>query len=273
MKRFSQRYGYEEVRSALQVGSMDKRLRNALWNCVDYAILRISAQTAFVRLSPLSQLAVEIWDGVMHTTNDQIPSEVGRLRFELKNWFMSVPWNLAYDLLECIAASGATLPEFKPQCNEMLVREGAGYRFIGNQITPLTSEAEFQEVANALKESSAPVAEHLKTALGLFSNRTEPDYRNSVKESISAVEAACRELAAKPDATLSDAIKKLPNQPHPALRFAFGKIYGYTGDQGGIRHSLDDQSVIVDEAEARFMFVACSAFVNYLRAKSKLPLT
>ena len=45
------------------------------------------------------------------------------------------------------------------------------------------------------------------------------------------------------------------------------KLYGYTSDEGGIRHSLLEQSSI-DEAEAKFMIVACSAFVNFCIQRS-----
>ena len=43
--------------------------------------------------------------------------------------------------------------------------------------------------------------------------------------------------------------------------------YGYTSDQGGIRHALLEESNI-DEAEAKFMMVACSAFVNFCVQRS-----
>ena len=50
---------------------------------------------------------------------------------------------------------------------------------------------------------------------------------------------------------------------HAALRQALEKLYGYTSDEKGVRHALLDEAT-VDEADARFMMVACSAFVTYL---------
>ena len=50
---------------------------------------------------------------------------------------------------------------------------------------------------------------------------------------------------------------------HPALEQAFIKLYGYTSNREGVRHALiEEQSV--SSAEARFMLVCCSAFVNYI---------
>jgi len=54
---------------------------------------------------------------------------------------------------------------------------------------------------------------------------------------------------------------------HPALREALEKLYGYAGDDDGIRHALSDKSDL-DSHDAKFMLVACSAFVNYLRGRA-----
>ena len=101
-----------------------------------------------------------------------------------------------------------------------------------------------------------------------MSNRDNPDFRNSVKESVSAVESACRHLTEMPSATLGEALKKLDQMDplHGALKDGILKLYGWTSDEGGIRHSLVE-SDNVKHADAQFMLVACSAFVNYLFAR------
>ena len=50
---------------------------------------------------------------------------------------------------------------------------------------------------------------------------------------------------------------------HGAFRDALLKLYGYTSDEKGIRHSLLEETN-VDETDARFMIVVCSAFTNLL---------
>jgi hypothetical protein len=99
----------------------------------------------------------------------------------------------------------------------------------------------------------------------MLSDKEKPDYRNSIKESISAVESACRLVTGLPKATLSDALKRVPNL-HPALALGFDKIYGYTNDAEGIRHSLTTDQAANTYTEAKFMLVACSAFVSYLQS-------
>ena len=55
---------------------------------------------------------------------------------------------------------------------------------------------------------------------------------------------------------------------HPALEQALIKQYGYTSNEGGIRHALSDNSLAPSYADAKFMLVSCSAFINYALAKA-----
>lgn len=96
-------------------------------------------------------------------------------------------------------------------------------------------------------------------------DRESPDFRNSIKESISAIESLCRELEGNQTAKLGAALNALEKKGvlHPALKSAFSALYGYTSDAGGIRHALLNESKLTN-ADARFMLVSCSAFINYV---------
>lgn len=110
---------------------------------------------------------------------------------------------------------------------------------------------------------------HLRRSLELLSDRNNPDYRNSIKESISAIEAISCIIMNNPKATLGQALKEMEInfKLHPALKSTFSSLYGYTSDADGIRHSLLEESTLKQE-DARFMLVTCSAFVNYLIVKT-----
>jgi hypothetical protein len=114
-----------------------------------------------------------------------------------------------------------------------------------------------------------PVNAHLKKALDLLSDRKKPDYRNSIKESISAVEAICNLITSNTKATLGQALKEIEEKAklHSALKKAFNSLYGYTSDAEGIRHALLDESSL-DFEDAKFMLVSCSGFINYLKVKA-----
>ena len=163
------------------------------------------------------------------------------------------------------------LKTFVQYLNERFQILGFAYRIVNNQIVEITSEEEIVEIEEALKVSD-PIAEHLSTSMALLSQRPNPDYRNSIKESISAVEYICREITGK--TTLGDALKELDKkglQLSNMLKTAFEKLYVYTNDKAtGIRHALMDEKDAPSFDEAKFMLVACSAFVNYINAKNKV---
>ena len=76
-----------------------------------------------------------------------------------------------------------------------------------------------------------------------------------------------REVTSNPKATLGDALTMLEKNGHlhPALKKGFSAIYGYTNDEGGIRHAmLDEPNITV--TDAKFFLVSCSTFINYLKA-------
>lgn len=110
------------------------------------------------------------------------------------------------------------------------------------------------------------VSGHLVKATTFLADRDMPDYENSIKESISAVEAMCVVLLGK-GATLGAALKQLEDKGikiHPSMKSAFEKLYGYTSDAAGIRHAGNIGGPNSTFEEAKFMLVSCSAFVNYL---------
>jgi hypothetical protein len=150
--------------------------------------------------------------------------------------------------------------------NLILEKHNAAYRLVGDEIVEITDQNEITAIEEGLAHPETPVRTHLETALQMLSDREAPDYRNSIKESISAVESACRLVSGAKAATLGDALKKIKHL-HPALSGAFNKLYGYTCDTSGIRHSLIDDPNIA-YADAKFMLVACSAFVSYLKVSA-----
>ena len=109
----------------------------------------------------------------------------------------------------------------------------------------------------------------MQKSLQFLSDRESPDYENSIKESISAIESKCQIILGKNerDATLGKMLKKLEDNGvkiHPALRTSFNSLYGYTCDAKGIRHAGNLGGENSTFEEAKFMLVTCSAFINYL---------
>lgn len=153
--------------------------------------------------------------------------------------------------------------------NSLFEKECVGYRFIGEYIVPITDEREKQAIEEALVSEFDGCKIHIDKAVGFLADRETKDYKNCIKESICAVESICKVIVKKESATLGDALGILSkkNGLNPQLKAGFEKLYSYTNDQGGIRHSdgLFESNVTFEEA--KYMLVSCCAFVNYLIAE------
>lgn len=183
-------------------------------------------------------------------------------------------WWLIYELIEIYVArilETSQKDEFISQINRILEEENSGYRMISEIFVPITNEVELSAVEETLFSSFDVVEKHMKKALSLYSDRLHPDYENSVKESISAVESMCCIITGESGktATLGATLKKLEKHGihiHEAMKSAFEKLYGYTSDENGIRHGgIDFKGASSDDA--KYMLISCSAFINYLTAQ------
>jgi len=216
-----------------------------------------------------------IWADFFKEPVDDMPRGEASVREELKRVFLNGQWYEVYDLIEFVitAPSNGNRDRLCQAVASILSEEMAGCRWINGMFVEITDENEISALEEAFSQTAidifTPVREHLETALALLSDRRAPDYRNSIKESISAVEAAAQILTGDPRAELGKALKLLRTEApvHGALRSALMSLYGYTSDADGIRHALTEEDAL-DAADARFMLVACSAFSVYLIQKA-----
>jgi hypothetical protein len=276
--QFSERIGAKKPKCDLQVESMDKDLRNGLWNILwAFALSKIGTylrDQERVR-SDWEGFVLKLWRDFLKNKVDEIPYHPSKIQESVKFWFLKAQWYEIYDLLEFVAGMEDSIDtnEFKSACNSLLEKELSGYRFGGNEIAPITNKIEVGEIEQAIEVAGEKrlegVRKHLESALTKLSDRKNPDYRNSIKESISAVESLCKIISKDPKATLGQALKKIEDTVglHPALKNGFSSIYGYTSDEGGIRHAMIDESTC-DFDDAKYMLVSCSAFINYLIMKA-----
>lgn len=278
MKSFSQRIGKKPIKEIIQVESMDNDLKNSIWNAINMFYFDNSADKYTINdlKDETYYLYVNLWTTFYKCPIDEISYSVDGYHRVLKNKFFKKSWYEIYDLLEFIPNNFQDNEyeninsNFVSYCNYVLERELSAYRFLNGQITPITSIEEVESIQEVLviSDKFKPVKIHLERALELFSSRTSPDYRNSIKESISAVESYCSILSGDSKATLGQALKQIEktNNIHPALIKSFSNLYGYTSNADGIRHALLEEENLKQE-DAKFMLVSCSAFINYLKQK------
>ncbi|MBF6347367.1 hypothetical protein IU409_28190 [Nocardia cyriacigeorgica] len=260
--RFSERRGLVPVRSAIQIESLDDALRTQLWNVTYAYCIEPELQMHW----PDFTAFYPIWTDLMGQDLDRFPRVgIGEV---LKAWFKRNEWFEVYDLLEELVAIKNDVNTVDP-FNTVLEKYKAGYRLVGGHVVPIADSHELSEIEGALATDSDPVAHHLQNALGLLADRENPDYPNSIKESISAVEAFMLPITGKN--TLGAALsylKKTGWSAHPALLDAWSKLYGWASDEDGIRHGGEKvPAEFITQALARYILISCSAFINLLTAE------
>ena len=258
---------------------MDDGLRNRLWNliCATYfaTVPKVRYRDRLSDYPDAEATFLAIWHSHFKKTTDSIESSYIDALQELRELYFTFQWYEVYDLVQFLVESDPmpqVRDEFIENANDILKEELSGYQFVSDQIIEITSEEEVAEIEQALSapDSLKPVREHLKQAVSLLAKKPKPDYRNSIKESISAVESVSKIMAKLPKATLAPALAAIEKKTtlHPSLKEGFQKLYGYTSDAQGIRHALMDEPNL-DIEDAKFMLVSCSAFVNYLVVKAQ----
>ena len=119
--------------------------------------------------------------------------------------------------------------------------KASGYRFIGNKIAPISSEQEVSTIEEALDRASPikPVSAHLARPLQMLADRDYPDYRNSIKESISAVASLCSLIVGKGGTSLGAALTVIESGGaiHGALGRSRSSPPSIYRAQGGLRQA------------------------------------
>ncbi|MHB0924748.1 MAG: AbiJ-NTD4 domain-containing protein [Bellilinea sp.] len=267
---FSQRKGYKSVSKIIQRDGMSEELRNSLWNILDIAVWKGSDFYSYwiKPHSVLDSYSTALWHFYLKKPLDTRPDSGIKIINNIREYYFSCEWYEVYDFIE-FTLQHFEDPDRMDLINSTLEQGLSAYRFIDYLCSDITDEQEINMLEEALQDHDFPsVRNHLKRALELISDRKNPDYRNSIKESISAVESFARIITGTPKATLGEALGKIQqkNTIHPSLLSAFSKIYGYTSDEDGIRHSmLDEPNISV--SDAKFFLLSCTSFINYMKTK------
>lgn len=292
---FSDRNKIQPLNTEIQLHDLDERTRNALANLVQrwyllsyFEQFRESFCQLIVKEVFAEYLSNQIKDEIKYqneqffdfyihrTINNGDYSDVLSLIEFVTNVFVEWRDNVLKNSFK-YSSSGiyggfnqSEFPDYSSELNDLFEKEFVEYRFIGGKITPISDQNEVGTIQDSLNMDYEGPKEHIQKAFALLSNRENPDYKNSIKESISAVESICQIITGDDKATLGKALNKLQENGlslHPAMRKAFSELYGYTSDQGGIRHAEGMFASEVSFEEAKYILVSCCAFVNFLIAE------
>lgn len=276
---FSEAHGMGSCNTQMQLDDLDDRTRNILFNCVSDSLKR-----QFKRIydggDSLYRQEDDLCRGIItfalaKKTDPDKHYDVSDIIKIIGDVFGNALYNEVFDLLQLLAThrygkyEKEKREQFYELINALFEMEYVGYRFVDGRIAPITDETEIKSIEDACNNKFEGPRTHIKKAVGFIADRERKDYKNCIKESISAVESICSIIVGNDKATLPDALKILKKNNlkiHPVLEVALIKLYAYTSDENGIRHAEGLFENDVTFEEAKFMLVSCSAFVNYLIA-------
>jgi hypothetical protein len=291
---FSQAEGLEPLPQPLKLGEVSHALRNKIWKTVrrymksDCGVTTDFNQREYIYgdwKEIIKSLFVE-YGGAPSRYNDGWDFNedfISRHIFGSED--CEVEFNKVFDFVQFIMRSDECPEGVVDEMREAFSNVQAAYDIVISDdiptIVPRTTPEEgeaIKQVFLLLEEETLKGARtHLRKACDELN---AGKYADSVRESIHAVEWVARKLSSKDSSTLAPALDALDKKVklHGSLKEGMKKLYGYTSDEKGIRHSLTaDGDAKVDLTDATFMFGACASFVGYLinkgRAASLLDIT
>ena len=275
-KLFSERYGYTKPSEVIVREQITPALQNAICSCYDQLTEFFSDVSTYPETDYI-EMEKYLWTNVLNERAANFSN--GRsYHIVAANIIEDTkkPWYEKLDLIEVTiqylrdydrhAYSRHVADDFVRLLNSEFERLHFAYRIVNDDIVEIDSKEEIETIEDALNHASSTIRTHLSRALDLYAQRPEGDYRNSIKESISAVEVYCREKTG--ENTLGKALNKLEQGGliiPSVLKQAFDKLYAYTNQpDSGIRHALmDDSGAYTPKAEeALFMLVSCIFFIS-----------
>lgn len=254
----------------VQTNNLNKRTRNLIYTCI-----RDNIEDFFYKSQYGDQVIEYIYIQILSMIKEQIPYEYNLGQYDLEQIFNMLhniiskqDFNFVFDMIEGIInfykelSLSSIKKDFIDRVNIIFKNENVNYKIINDIITDIVNEEETKSVNETLNSSYKIVKKHyIKAVEKLYKDK---DYSNSIKESITSVEAMCQIINGSKE-TLGKALNNLKIEIHPALKSAYSSIYGYTSDENGTRHANGIGEKNATFSEAKYMLISCSAFVNYLK--------
>lgn len=263
---FSENKGIKHLSDVLQIDSLNDRTRNRIYSATIELIEKSENEREFIEY---------IYTDIFSLTKNDIP--IKGTEFDVfSNYYEDVEKELLFNLRECDynevfdfiigIIRGIKLKKqrqwYIEKIEKIFKEENVNYKIVGENIVDIMDEHVISGIEETLDSPYFTVKKHYNKAIEkLYKDK---DYANSIKESISSVEAMCQVINGGKE-ELNKALRNLKIKIHPALEQAYIKIYSYTSDENGARHANGVGEKDATFSEAKYMLISCSAFVNYLK--------
>ena len=277
---FSQREGKAPLPEPMRLDYLPTDFRNQVWRVMDSMISRQSETKGpyrhYTARSIMRRIISEYTLSILHQPHDSMQHNPDNHRILLRGKILEGKCHEVLSLIEFILKYGG-FEDLNKDLRLAFWNVPIAYTIQTINGLP-TIVPRYSEESGAATDQAIKVIEdkglagakaHLRKAADAINQK---QYADAIRESIHTVESVARRIT--PDTrALKPALDSLERKgvlKHPALKTAFDKLYGYTSDEEGIRHSLlSQEKADVDLDDAIFMFAACAAFAAYLINRSE----
>lgn len=267
----------------MQIDDLDERSRKSIYNLWS---------EIYVECQNVCNYEGGDWEEVIYPIYTKLYNQtLGPLEFVqenvvvkiIENTILKDKYNKIFDLLEyttilfegvikCFGSRVSRKANYYAQYNNLFESEYIGYRFLNGNIAPISDSVEIQSIKEAFFKPYDKVRAHLSKANRFLSDRESPDYENSIKESISALESLAQIITKTEgaQATFGKMSAKLEKQGiiTSGMKGAFSALYGFSSNCRGVRHSGNNGDIVSFD-EAKYILVISTAFINYVMSKMK----
>lgn len=266
MSIFSERYGYVKPSDVIVRERMTSEIQNVICSCFD----RLQEAVGFRDYMFLQK---HLWMEFLNQRESTFQGTSDVIGDFLQD--VERPWYRKLDMIEIsvnflIMNRIAYVKDFVNDLNREFARLHFAYRIVDGEVVEITSQNEICFIEDAMKSSSDKIRIHLEKAIQLYGKRPHGDYIGSIQESISAVEILCKQnLGGKGFGKILYDLKRKGMIPD-SLYHTFADLYAYTidesiGNHNAWKEKLSDNAP--SSAEALFVLISCSAFINYWEMK------
>ena len=276
---FSQAEGIDPLPQVAILGELSKNARNRFWGIIYNSFYKSGKGWDGVEKVGEPWLTTLYRYHVLYLQNppDEFDQDF-QLHFDrIKELILNGEYNRVIDFLEYVLRSpSSALKRLRHDIALVLEECMCAYTIIedekGISIVPTSLPEQKKSIEEAFQSLTA---EPFKAARKHLMKSAEciksGDPHGSIRESIHAVESVARRIDASAATSLKPALDALSKKIalHPAFKKGIEVLYGYTSDEGGIRHADIDNKTSVDKEDALFMFGACAAFSAYLVNKAR----
>lgn len=214
--KFSERHGYMEPTPMLEKEDLPDGLRNNIWNVIwtTYSFNLINDNDGY--LDNFDGLSLMLRRKYFKRPFDERPKFPSLELKLIQSHYFDLKFPEFYDFLEMMASDEVASnyddgykrrSDLIYRCNVVFEEEKAQFRFINNLVTPITSQLEIEEIELAANTDIDEAKKHIKSSIKQYRDRSNPNYRNSIKDSISAVEATFRSITKKNRISVVQSIK------------------------------------------------------------------